>query len=832
MESNTSAFSEQEILNQLSHYLPAQAPLKDFIHHNTLHAFQREKFHYALRRAAKIFGYKTLLSVDEYRSIYSSGKISDQIIERVIAQKHGVSQVQTWKTRMLQKRYDHTWRARIGKLRAVWKKKFDIDIDLTVHPSLFRLICGYLDQGISINRFPVYAGSLLASVRELEKMSKYSLFRTKRARQLLLDTGTTITSLLDILVGDPQLYTQYLFDQQFAHQGWSGIVCAVEQHPETLSDPKPVSLHDFVLLELLFEIDSLDRKFGEIWSPLCHKAGKQRDLFAPVQGTELSEVLQLWQNCFEWSYYSPVLSALSAAGRKSNDRAAKTFQALFCIDDRELSLRDYIEKLDPDCETYATPGFFSVEFYFVPNGGKTLLKQCPAPVTPRFIITENGSAVKRKKEIYFTKHSHSLLTGWLLAQTLGLWSMVRLVVSLFRPSLTAAAASSFTHMNPKGKLKIERQPGETGGELLPGFTTDEMTERMYTLLMSIGLNKDFAPFVYLIGHGASSMNNPHYAAYNCGACCGKPGSVNARVAAHMLNHPAVRENLRAKGIDIPADVRFIGGLHDTTRDELFFYDDEDLKNDTNFKKNISVMRDALRLNAKERARRFELLDSKQPIRAIHRKMINRSVSLFEPRPELNHATNALCVVGRRSLTRGVFLDRRAFANSYDYRLDPAGDLLMGIIRPLGPVCGGINLEYFFSRVDNHKLGAGTKLPHNVMGLIGVANGIDGDLRPGLPSQMTELHDPMRLMLVIEHLPEVVLQVVKREAPVYEWFINEWVHLAVIDPKGAIYIFSEGELLPFNNVSGVQTTAFNKLMKQIESEKDNLPVQLVVDEHER
>jgi uncharacterized protein len=54
------------------------------------------------------------------------------------------------------------------------------------------------------------------------------------------------------------------------------------------------------------------------------------------------------------------------------------------------------------------------------------------------------------------------------------------------------------------------------------------------------------------------------------------------------------------------------------------------------------------------------------------------------------------------------------------------------------------LEYYFSRVDNQKLGAGTKLPHNVMGLIGVANGIEGDLRPGLPLQMIEVHDPVKI----------------------------------------------------------------------------------------
>ena len=155
--------------------------------------------------------------------------------------------------------------------------------------------------------------------------------------------------------------------------------------------------------------------------------------------------------------------------------------------------------------------------------------------------------------------------------------------------------------------------------------------------------------------------------------------------------------------------------------------------------------------------------------------------MFEPRPELNHATNCLCIVGRRSLTKNLFLDRRAFLNSYDYNIDADGKLLFNILKPLGPVCGGINLEYFFSRVDNQKLGAGTKLPHNVMGLFGVANGIEGDLRPGLPSQMIEVHDPVRLMLIVEHFPDVVLETIQRSPEVYEWYINEWVHLVVVDP---------------------------------------------------
>src|SRR5688500_18680589 len=60
-------FDENQVLHELKHYLPAQAPLKDFIHHNTLHAFQNLNFHKAIRAASKIFGYKVSHSVEKYR---------------------------------------------------------------------------------------------------------------------------------------------------------------------------------------------------------------------------------------------------------------------------------------------------------------------------------------------------------------------------------------------------------------------------------------------------------------------------------------------------------------------------------------------------------------------------------------------------------------------------------------------------------------------------------------------------------------------------------------------------------------------------------------------
>ena len=145
------------------------------------------------------------------------------------------------------------------------------------------------------------------------------------------------------------------------------------------------------------------------------------------------------------------------------------------------------------------------------------------------------------------------------------------------------------------------------------------------------------------------------------------------------------------------------------------------------------------------------------------------------------------------------------------------------MKPLGPVCGGINLEYFFSRVDNQKLGAGTKLPHNVMGLFGVANGIDGDLRPGLPSQMIEVHDPIRLMIIVEHFPEIVLEVIQKQAETYEWFINDWVNLVAINPETReLFYFKDGEFNPYQPLTKHIDVA-EDLDSILESNSENIPV---------
>ncbi|HRG80696.1 MAG TPA: Na-translocating system protein MpsB, partial [Cyclobacteriaceae bacterium] len=120
MKADNHSFDEHHVLHDLKHFLPAQAPLKDFIHHNTLHGFQNLKFDKAIYSASTIFGYRVSLSLAEYRSHYQSGRIASTILEKVIAERKGKGQVAEWKYKLLNGHY-HKDSPRISSLRSNWK---------------------------------------------------------------------------------------------------------------------------------------------------------------------------------------------------------------------------------------------------------------------------------------------------------------------------------------------------------------------------------------------------------------------------------------------------------------------------------------------------------------------------------------------------------------------------------------------------------------------------------------------------------------------------------------------------------------------------------------
>ena len=89
MDSNNSIFNTQEVLHELMNYRPSQAPLKNSVRHYTLHAFQNHKFYDVIRKASKQFGYYVFLQLEDYRALYISNHVRENILKKLLLKKWG-----------------------------------------------------------------------------------------------------------------------------------------------------------------------------------------------------------------------------------------------------------------------------------------------------------------------------------------------------------------------------------------------------------------------------------------------------------------------------------------------------------------------------------------------------------------------------------------------------------------------------------------------------------------------------------------------------------------------------------------------------------------------
>jgi len=333
-----------------------------------------------------------------------------------------------------------------------------------------------------------------------------------------------------------------------------------------------------------------------------------------------------------------------------------------------------------------------------------------------------------------------------------------------------------------------------------GFSLEEQVVFVSQALHAIGLVRNFSRFIMVIGHSSQSENNPYESALDCGACGGNTGLFNARILAHMANKPAVRKRLQNQGVDIPDDAWFIPAMHNTTTDEVKFHD-LDLLPSTH-----PIYLDRLRTNfiaasklsAQERIPTLEFISDVTKPEYADKQALRNAMDWSQVRPEWGLSRNVYFIIGRRSLTKTFSLDGRAFLHSYDYRVDSKLLLLENILT--GPLVVGqwINMEHYFSTVDNEFYGSGSKVYHNVAGRFGVMTGNSSDLRTGLPAQTVladgkPYHEPMRLITVIEAPFDHVVSAIYRVASVRNLMHNGWIRVLIRDPQtGMTHIYVDGE----------------------------------------
>lgn len=594
------------------------------------------------------------------------------------------------------------------------------------------------------------------------------------------------------------VWADYLESVLLTVNGWASW-CAYLGWQAGLEGGQDAHLRDLLAVRLAWGAILLEAKddaaatraFGALQAQWAHA---QAQLAQAEQALLVDEV---WQRALEIGYQRNLAARLgmAAGAQAALDAASQPIevQAAFCIDVRSERLRRALEAAWPGVQTLGFAGFFGLPVAYTPLATSARRPQLPGllgasiDVTDRVLRGDEEMDDRAARDGVARARRERFAQGRPL-QAAGRWP---------------GAAFSFVEAAGVGylaKLGQWLRPGEAGRAsddldgiparlrplcrpALSGLDTPAKVALAAKVLHAMGLERQFAPLVLLVGHGSQSQNNAHAAALDCGACCGQTGEVNARVLARLLNEPVVRVGLRAQGTDIPETTRFVAALHNTTTDEVEGLDIDLLPPGARARwdRLQPVLAQAGDQVRRERAPGLGL-DPRLPYAKLLTQVRRRAGDGAQTRPEWGLAGNAAFVIGPRHRTQGVVLDGRSFLHDYDSAQDADGSVLELLMTAPMLVTHWINWQYHASLCDPQRLGSGNKVLHNVVGgHIGVFEGNGGDLRIGLSRQSLHdglrwMHEPLRLTVVIDAPREAIERVIAKHPVVRQLLDNGWLHL--------------------------------------------------------
>lgn len=651
--------------------------------------------------------------------------------------------------------------------------------------SIGQFCAAYHDAGQSAWRLPWRGLSLYQAWREHAAVdATFELLGLPGHRDwvkaLPAEAGAALTALLpEFRLGDG--LTDFLHKQLLTIRGWAGYV-QYRVREAGGRDQAGASLLDLLAIRVALDAAVLRKvespAFREFW-PAHSEAGS---------GAVLDRFL--WQLADEHAWQRHLQARLKPASRPESERAVgrPAVQAVFCIDVRSEVFRRALESASPRVATLGFAGFFGLPIESVPFGQPQAVAQCPVLLRPKYRVRETlpgaGPAEERRalrrtgqrRRIgqAWNAFKSSAISCFSFVETAGLGFGVQLFRSTFAPGTPRKTPTCRPCL----------APDEAG---YGGIPPADRIGLARGILRHMGLTRDFARLVLLCGHGSTTTNNPYAAALDCGACGGHAGDTNARVAAAILNDPAVRAALTEDGVVIPGDTWFLAGLHDTTTDEVSLFDLDRVPGE--LRSDVEELKVWL-VHAGQRARRERaaLLGLDPHAAGLDPLVIGRSRDWAQVRPEWGLAGNAAFIAAPRARTQGVDLGGRIFLHNYDHRADTDNSTLELIMCAPMVVANWINLQYYASTVNNAVFGSGNKVIHNVVGTLGVCLGNGGDLQTGLPLQSVQdgtrwIHEPLRLHVLLEAPRDRIEAVLAKHPEVRQLADHGWLLLFALEDEG-------------------------------------------------
>jgi len=598
-----------------------------------------------------------------------------------------------------------------------------------------------------------------------------------------------------------QSITLYLEALLLRFGGWAAHAARLDWDSELYGE-KDGKLIEFLTILICWEASMLNSLKNELliknWRTEIQQWQKNEDL--KNENEFLTQKLIL-QEAFSLSAQKQIINQINNQTTSLHNLKNKIkAQAIFCIDVRSEVFRRNLELVDQEFETIGFAGFFAFPIKFIPLGSQKSEAQCPVLLKTGPIILErmpnekeneqaiNNRIVKHQVKSVWKSFKTGAISCFGFVSPLGISYLPKLFTDSFGVTQPVKKPNNIGLSKSNNKAKTVDLAVNNINNQTVGIPLEQQITMAKNALKAMSLTSNFAKFILIVGHGSTTVNNPHASGLDCGACGGHTGEANAKVAAAVLNNTLVRNELLKENIEIPKGTIFLACLHDTTTDEIMIYNESDVPTFLNIE--LEEIKNSLTkaayLTRKERALKMHIKTDDN----IDKSIFSRSKDWSQVRPEWGLAGCSTFVVAPRHRTKGVNFNGQSFLHNYDWQKDENFSILELIMTAPMIVTSWINLQYYASTTDNKNYGAGNKTLHNITSGIGVLEGFSGDLRVGLPIQSVHngenfQHEPLKLTVIIEAPINAMNAMIEKHEMVRNLCDNQWIHLLAMNTEGKV-----------------------------------------------